>query len=294
MTESPAHGQTAMPALFHAADQSSQTSQRRFLRLTTAQLLLLAAAAATTIATWRSGDINYAALVGAAAIVFAGVMRVQIQITNPMKTWYQGRAAAESVKTLAWRYAVGGEPFSVTLSEADVDQRFVERLHEVIVDLDGLDIVEVEDLEEITPWMRETRRRQLDERKQTYEGERIRDQRAWYSNKSKWNSRRANLWGTAMLGFEAFAVLQALLKATSVVDVNLLAFTATVIAGIAAWIQTKDFHTLASAYAVASRELSTINSLIRHQDTEDDWARFIADSEDAISREHTLWRASRK
>ena len=294
MTESPAHSQTAMPALFHAADQSSQASQRRFLRLTTAQLLLLAAAAATTIATWRSGDINYAALVGAAAIVFAGVMRVQIQITNPMKTWYQGRAAAESVKTLAWRYAVGGEPFPVTLSDAEVDQRFVQRLHEVIVDLDGLDVVEVEELEEITPWMRETRRRQLDERKQTYEEERIRDQRAWYSSKSKWNSRRANLWGTAMLGFEAFAVLQAMLKATSVVDVNLLAFTATVIAGIAAWIQTKDYHTLSSAYAVASRELSTINSLIRHQETEDGWARFIADSEDAISREHTLWRASRK
>ena len=175
-----------------------------------------------------------------------------------------------------------------------MDQRFVQRLHEVIVDLDGLDIVEVEELEEITPWMRETRRRQLDERKQTYEEERIRDQRAWYSSKSKWNSRRANLWGTAMLGFEAFAVLQALLKATSVVDVNLLAFTATVIAGIAAWIQTKDYHTLSSAYAVASRELSTINSLIRHQETEDAWARFIADSEDAISREHTLWRASRK
>ena len=34
-------------------------------------------------------------------------------------------------------------------------------------------------------------------------------------------------------------------------------------------------------------------TLIRHQDTEEEWANFVANAEDSISREHTLWRASR-
>ena len=102
--------ETDYPALYQAADRSSLAAQHRFLRLTIAQLVFLAAAAATTIFTWRSGQINYAALVGAAAFVFAGVMRVQIQVTSPTQTWYQGRAAAASVKTLTWRYACGGDP----------------------------------------------------------------------------------------------------------------------------------------------------------------------------------------
>ena len=31
--------------------------------------------------------------------------------TSPLTTWYEGRAAAESAKTLAWRYMVRAEPF---------------------------------------------------------------------------------------------------------------------------------------------------------------------------------------
>ena len=285
--------ETDYPALYKAADRSSLAAQHRFLRLTIAQLVLLAAAAATTIFTWRIGQINYAALVGAAAFVFAGVMRVQIQVTSPTRTWYQGRAAAESVKTLTWRYACGGDPFPAELSEAEADQLFVDRLHDVVIDLHGLNIIEVGDADEITTWMRHVRRRSLADRKDVYEQDRIRDQHAWYSSKARWNRQRARHWGTALLLLEAFGVLQALLDATSLVDVNILAFIATVVAGIAAWIQTKDYETLASAYAVASQELNAIKTLISHQETEEQWADFVSNAEDSISREHTLWRASR-
>ncbi len=96
-----------------------------------------------------------------------------------------------------------------------------------------------------------------------------------------------------MLLFEAFGVLQALLKATGVVDVSILGFTATVIAGIAAWIQTKDYNALASSFAVASRELSNINTLLRHQNTEEDWSGFVQEAEASLGREQTQWLASR-
>ena len=50
---------------------------------------------------------------------------------------------------------------------------------------------------------------------------------------------------------------------------------------------------LATAYAVAHHELGLIASRIDEIAAEADWARFVDESEEAISREHTLWRASR-
>lgn len=282
-----------LPAVHHAADKSSAAGQRRFMRLTAWQLSLLAVASLTTVFSWRIGEVNLAAVAGAAAIVFAGVLRVQARTTDPTKLWYQGRAGAESAKTLAWRYAVGGDPFPISIGSREVDSLFIARLQEILTDLEGLSIREAGDGEEITPWMREIRKLPLEGRRRVYERDRIGDQRAWYSSKAAWNGRRGEIFGVVLLVFEAAAVLQALLKATGLIDVDLLALGATVIAGVVAWVQTKDFGTLESAYAIAARELAAINALIRHQDTDEEWANFVSNAEDSISREHTLWRASR-
>ncbi len=71
------------------------------------------------------------------------------------------------------------------------------------------------------------------------------------------------------------------------------AIKSTVIAGIAAWVQTKDFSAIANSYAIASRQLSTTNTLIRHQNTEEEWASFVAEAEGSLLREQTQWQASR-
>jgi len=46
---------------------------------------------------------------------------------------------------------------------------------------------------------------------------------------------------------------------------------------------------------VARNELWAIDAEVSHKhwDDEDEWATFVNESEEAISREHTLWRASR-
>lgn len=282
-----------MPALHHAADRTSATGQRRSLRLKAGQLSLLALASFSTVLDWSVGDVNLAAIGGAAAVVFAGVLRVQAKVTDPNRLWYEGRAGAESAKTLAWRYAVGGDPFPMSLTGREADARYIDRIREILTDLEGLPFREAGDGEEITNWMRSTRRLPLDQRQGVYERDRIADQRAWYSTKAARNGRRSDVFGVILLTFEAVAILQALLKATGLIDVDLLAFGATVIAGVVAWVETKDFETLESAYSVAARELAAINTLIRYQNTEEEWANFVSNAEDSISREHTLWRASR-
>ena len=61
---------------------------------------------------------------------FLGALGAEMYIlaNQPLRLWYEGRAGAESVKTLTWRYAVGGNPFPTSLTTAEADHLFLERL----------------------------------------------------------------------------------------------------------------------------------------------------------------------
>ena len=70
-------------------------------------------------------------------------------------------------------------------------------------------------------------------------------------------------------------------------------FAGAMVAAMTAWLQTKQHRTLATAYTVTALELASVRSRIVHQASEEDWATFVSDAEEAFSREHTLWKASR-
>ena len=60
-----------------------------------------------------------------------------------------------------------------------------------------------------------------------------------------------------------------------------------------AWLSLKQHSSLSSAYAIAARELNLVHEQVRTAQTEAEWALRVNDAEEAISREHTMWRASR-
>jgi hypothetical protein len=66
-------------------------------------LLLLIAAAVGGAITLEVGkaDIPLGALIGLGAFSIAAIFRLYALATGPERLWYEGRAAAESVKTLA-------------------------------------------------------------------------------------------------------------------------------------------------------------------------------------------------
>jgi hypothetical protein len=77
-----------------------------------------------------------------------------------------------------------------------------------------------------------------------------------------------------------------------VIDLDLLGFGAAVAAGLIAWEQTRQDDRNAAAYSIAAQELASIKSLAPEQADETAWASFVDDAEEAISREHRLWRAT--
>lgn len=95
-----------------------------------------------------------------------------------------------------------------------------------------------------------------------------------------------------MLFFEVAGFAGGLLKALGVIEGDLLTLS-TIVASLTAWLQTKQHRTLATAYAVAVLELASVRAKIASQNNEAEWAKFVSDAEEAISREHTLWKASR-
>ena len=82
------------------------------------------------------------------------------------------------------------------------------------------------------------------------------------------------------------------MRIANVLTFDALWIIAAVAAGIASWAQTRQYGQTQRAYGIAAQELATIKAEAALT-TEDDWPRFVAEAEEAISREHVLCRASR-
>ena len=281
------------PALFRSADRESLRAQRSYLRSLRVRLgALLVAAFGGALTLTTAGGFQIGG--GLAFLAFACALGAELFLatTSPLATWYEGRAAAESAKTLAWRYMVRGEPFEV--DEPDVDKQFLAQTHSLLQDLQSLSLSTGEpDAHQITDRMRQIRALDFEERRQIYLVDRIADQQRWYSEKARWNDRRARSWVLVSIVLEIAGLIGGALKAFGWINFDLLGFLAAAAGSVMAWIEAKQHRNLATAYGIASQELASIATELPMMSSEERWAALVGQAEEAISREHTLWRASR-
>jgi SMODS and SLOG-associating 2TM effector domain 3/SMODS and SLOG-associating 2TM effector domain 1 len=286
-------GPADFPALFRSADRESQRAQRSYLtslRVRLGSLVVAAFGGALTLTTAGGFQVGG----GLAFLAFACALGAELFLatTSPLTTWYEGRAAAESAKTLAWRYMVRAEPFEV--DDVDVDKQFHAQTYSLLQDLRSISLgIEEPAAQQITDKMRHIRALDFNERRQVYLADRIADQQRWYSEKARWNDRRARGWVLVSIVLEIAGLIGGALKAFGWINFDLLGFLAAAAGGVMAWIEAKQHRNLATAYGIASQELASIASELPTLHNEERWAAFVAQAEEAISREHTLWRASR-
>lgn len=284
----------SFPALYRDADVASLKAQRQFLIATAAALAcsVVGAVAGALDPSW-AGYVAAVAFVGALAASFA-LLR-----GNPEKLWYDGRAVAESVKTLAWQYAVGGGDFPRGSAVADpedervVDRRFVDALAAVRDGLGDVAPVPQGPVEQLTQPMRKLRASSLAARREAYVSGRIEDQADWYASKSRQNDRRRVQWSLASAVLQGIGLLGALGKAAELIDFDLLGIAAAGALAAGGWLRAKDHAELARAYAVAASELADVRVSLDAATTDPEWAVAVRDAESAISREHTTWAARR-
>lgn len=281
-----------LPAVFRSSDNASLVGQRSFVRGTMWRLLLAVAAAVF-------GAVSGSAALVCLVVVFVAALCVEVWLLaeRPELAWYDGRALAESAKTLAWRYAVGGAPYPVDLPEGEVRRRFHERLEVLLREAPPLSLAPVglaRTAGEIaaTDAMTALRSRGFDVRRQAYLRHRIQDQLNWYAGKATANAARSRAFRLSLIAIEGLGVTAAVLRLLHIVTFDLAGILAAVLGAGTAWAALRQYETLGRAYTFAATELAVIYDRLTTAD-ENSWAQEVADAEEAISREHTMWRASR-
>ncbi|WP_433167167.1 DUF4231 domain-containing protein [Kribbella sp. CA-247076] len=283
-----------MPQLFRAADTASLAGQKEYLRLTRARLLLVVGAALCGVISWRvgAGDIDVLGLIALLLFIAALLLELLLWTRHPERDWYDGRAVAESVKTLAWKFAAGGEPFPLSMSTAEAEGALLNLLKELRNDYPQLNFRPISG-SNLSPWMRNVRSSDLDDRRRMYMADRVRDQQNWYQKKHDENRRWATRWRVSLITLEFLGAAAALLEALTQLGVLLTPALAAAVGAIVAWLQTKQHDQVARAYGTTVVDLANALDKLEMATSEADWAREMNDTEDAISREHTLWLASR-
>lgn len=278
------------PALYRSADDLSLASQRRFFQILGLHLAMLVVAAilSSAVSFWIISVAQFLVLVCALGC------SIFLLAVRPDRLWYAGRAVAESIKTVTWRYACRAEPFQTEDAIARHDfsrtlREIIEQNREVCQSLTA-HLGE----QQFTPAMEGMRTRRVEERQEIYANMRIKDQLAWYAKKAVFNRDMSKYFFWALVGVNFVAVACAALRiregGVSFWPTDILVATA---ASLLSWMQAKRYSELAASYALAAHEISLIKekSMLRYDD--DTFSVFVSDSENAFSREHTQWVARR-
>ncbi|MFE9925759.1 DUF4231 domain-containing protein [Streptomyces sp. NPDC005774] len=284
-----------LPGLYRAASDTSRRGQKTHIRLTRLRLsMAILAALAGTLSTTSSISPGSRRIYASFSIAFftgALVAEILLLKERPDRSWYGGRALAESIKTLAWRFSVCSAPFPKEMQLDEAERLFRRKLREL------LSLHSVRLMSNVDPLVTENmaaiRASSLSERMECYIKYRIDAQCVWYADNSNKSERAAKRWKILLLLLEALGLVTALLV---LLDYSFLDFSgvlaALIIAGVA-WVEVRQFDSVAEAYALTSLELSLIRHSVAEVSTEQSWSTYVHSAEQGISREHTMWLAKR-
>lgn len=284
------------PALYRAAGDASQDGQKTYKRLVGVDLSLVVMGSVLGALGVLVPGAYGAAFAVVAAIVLLGAILAKFVgwQRRDDKDWFDGRAVAESVKTLTWRYMMRLEPFQ---DDSTCDRQFVQEVDAIRNARSGLRF-KVDgssgNAEQITPWMREVRQMPVKDRRDLYVKERLGEQAEWYAGKSEANRVVAErlFWASLAAQFVALALAIGRVAFPSA-GISLVGPLLALAAAFTAWTQLGRNDELSKSYAMASQELLTIKSLAGTVATEEELANVVRSGEGAISREHTMWIAKR-
>lgn len=283
----------SMPTLVAASDDASRRGQQLFVGLFFGQLLCTVAVPAI-LAFPFSADLAKRVQAGCAASAFVVgvVIAATLRQRSFERVWYQGRAAAESMKSMSWKYAMRAEPYA-GLDASEVFRRDMAKQVGAgkLVAFSGSVMTD----EVITPEMNALRQRALADRLDVYLRERIQDQVNWYVKRGRqWKSFETGLFFSVL----ALQLLGAAYMIARAVEPALPSAVASVFSAgasaLLAWGAMRHCGEIAEAYGQAVVDLALARGRASGVDSEPSFASFVSDAENAISREHTTWLARRE
>ncbi|WP_226701142.1 DUF4231 domain-containing protein [Priestia aryabhattai] len=288
---------------FEQADNISNNSQTWYIRVFWGSLISLVVSAGLGCISGILNEKNHAQtiliinVIIIVLIIISVICTIVIHQSKLQKYWYDGRAVAESLKTMSWKYINSASPYD----HADIkganfqfanDLKLILQSHEDIVnEINCLSHVR-KDI--ITDEMQSFRQLNWESKKKIYLEQRIDGQLSWYTSKTRYNTRRKNFWFIFSIIIQIIALGSILyVFSNSNFSADLVGFFSSTSATVASWIQVKRYQELQQSYSTTALELNFIYHEGTQVDNELKFLEFVANAEKAISREHTLWIARR-
>lgn len=285
------------PSLYQGADAASASAQRTYFRLQGVQLCSLILSgiigASTPLVTVDVASWVYTSL---AIILALGLLATWItRFRQDDKAWFDCRAISESVRTATWRFMMCAPPFQDNKSLEGGFIAVLKEIREARPDCPKrLAGVASASAGPITEFMRQVRDLPFEDRKTFYIESRLRDQKTWYTNKATLNARRAARWFSVTAILQLVAVGVAIIQAAiGSLGFGLVPVLTTCAAVVSAWSQMKRHDELTTTYTLAAQELGELEALASTVMSESDFPQIVEQTEEAISREHTMWCARR-
>lgn len=284
------------PILFRLADKKSNQSQKIFICLNLAILVLLILSSISSIFVGESKAPYSLVLFCTACLVVSTLLNLYIFIFKPEKSWYEGRAIAESVKTLTWKFITGTKPFGIDLNQENSENLFNENLKKIIGQKKDFFVLigkKYPDEKMISEEMLNIRFMDFEARKTIYLTARVQDQINWYSNNASRNAKFKTTAFIFMITFQFLGIGFFILELNYETTLSLTSLAITLTSIFLAWLQLKRYQELSESYAITAMELKFIKDKSKFVTDNDQLAKYVDDTENAISREHTLWLARR-
>ena len=116
------------PSLFISSDNYSIKAQGRFVSLNKWKLVALVLSSAISSITQE----NWAIWTSAALLLISAILSTLMLLLKFEKGWYEGRAVAESIKTLCWKFMTGAKPFSLDNDSNIAQNKLIDNFKKVI------------------------------------------------------------------------------------------------------------------------------------------------------------------
>ena len=281
------------PQLYRAADNLSIQHQKEHFRLLFGYLSSLVIGSAISI--FCNGTI--ANSISLLLFILSAVLFAISKILNPLDLWYNGRAVAESVKSMTWKWMMKAEPYQDIALETAFSN-FKNDLHCLLHQNKTLfSHYQNEDrgFDCISEKMKEVRKSTAKDRLSFYNRNRVENQLNWYRIKTKRFHKLYIIYSLIVAIFYA-AIIILMIVNISMPNMSLpIELISAFVTSIVSWMEAKKYNELSCAYSLAVNDISIINANMLEGDvTDNEVSEYVINSENAFSREHTQWIARKQ
>lgn len=284
------------PAQYQSSDAASASTQKGFLRYSRAQLTIICIVAAIGgfSYTLKIGDVNVFVWLITLLIIINLIISLVDRSRGSSETWFACRTIAESTKKIVWQYMMGAGPYDYERDEKEVEKEFLKQLE--AIRQENKEATEAMSCHpssggQITENMREMRKKDWKDKLNFYKEYRLEDQKKWYQDKANFNKNREKLWFRLGFVLQIATILAGFILLLNSANYNPIGLFMTLAATAIAWSQLKRHKELAISYGSIAYQLTSMGDLLVHVSSQDDLAEHVFQVEEAISKEHTYWKA---